>query len=144
MTCASTNLAMYIEAALDPDTTDDKKLSIKTQIHAGLASLKEGSEHWSSIKWTLRMFEAIVTRTGLSLTQQGTEQTSESQLNITSMIPFAPANYDWFNSNCSPGGEVPDVLLDFDAAGNLGTVYGSDAQDWMQDFLGTNSFDFSA
>ncbi|KIV92256.1 hypothetical protein PV10_06713 [Exophiala mesophila] len=144
MTCASTNLAMYIESALDAATTEDKKLSIKTQIHAGLASLKEGSEHWSSIKWTLRMFEAIVARTGLSLTQQGPEQTSQSQLNITSMIPLAPANYEWFNSSSPAGGDLPDVLLDFDAAGNLGTVYGSDTQDWMQDFLGTGSYDFSA
>ena len=135
---------MYIESALGAATTEDKKLSIKTQIHAGLSSLKEGSEHWSSIKWTLRMFEAIVTRTGLSLTQQGPEQTSQSQLNITSMIPFAPANYDWFNSSSPAGGDLPDVLLDFDAAGNLGTVYGSDTQDWMQDFLGTGSYDFSA
>ena len=140
MTCASTNVAMYIEAALDPSTTEDKRLTIKTQIHAGLVSLKEGSEHWNSIKWMLRMFEAIVTRTGLSLTQHDSEQTTTSQLNITSMIPFAQTNYDWFDINSDQCCDLPDLQIDLDAAGNLGNITGTGAQDWIQDFLSTGTY----
>lgn len=141
MTCASTNVAMYIEAALDPNTTDDKRFMIKAQIHAGLVSLKEGSEHWSSIRWTVRMFEAIVARTGLSLTQLVTDQTSQSQLNITSMIPFAETNYDWFDINYNSNGDLSDLLGDLDTAGNLGTVSSVDAYDWMQELLVTGTYE---
>jgi len=139
---------MYIEAALDPNTTEDKKRSIKMHIHAGLISLKEGGEHWINTRWTLRMFEAIVARTALTLTSPGPGQTSEPQFNVTSMIPFSETNYDWFDTNSHSNDDTPDLLVDLDAAGNIGTLdgdlgnmSGKSAEEWMQEFLRAGVYD---
>lgn len=42
-------------------------MTAKTQIHAGLAYLREAGEKWLNAKWTCRVFEYIIRRVGLSI-----------------------------------------------------------------------------
>lgn len=87
MTCASTILAMRIEIALDPATTPRKQLAIKTQIFAELEYLKESCEYWSSLIWTVRMFEAVISRTRLGLNPTSPNETPEGDTDASSVNP---------------------------------------------------------
>jgi hypothetical protein len=83
-TCASTVVAMHIEIALSPSFASPQRRASRTHIHNGLAYLRASSEHWQRVQWTLRMFEVVVARTGLSLGGP-----DHSDFDVTSMSPFA-------------------------------------------------------
>lgn len=58
---------MHIECALCSTTQPVQRQLSQTSIHNGLAFLRTSSRHWDSIRWSLRMFDAIVTRARLGL-----------------------------------------------------------------------------
>ena len=67
-TCASTMIAMHIECALSPCSTSAQRQLSQTSIHSGLAYLRASLQHWDSVRWSLRMFDVIVSNSRLSLT----------------------------------------------------------------------------
>lgn len=67
MICTSTVLAMRIEIALQPSINAHQHLASKGLIFTELQIIKEASENWSCLIWTIRMFEAVLTRTRLGL-----------------------------------------------------------------------------
>ncbi len=67
-TCASTMIAMHVECALSPCSTDSQRHLSQTSIHSGLAYLRASLQHWDSVRWSLRMFDVIVSKSRLSLT----------------------------------------------------------------------------
>ncbi len=75
---------MHIEIALSPSSSGPQSQISRTHIHNGLVFLRSSSEYWDSMRCTLRMFEVIVVRTGLSL--RGLDHFS---FDLTSMNPFA-------------------------------------------------------
>lgn len=96
MTCASTNLAMRIEIALNLSTTPRKQLAARTQIFAELEYLRESCEYWNSLVWTVRMLEAVVARTklGLAPVSRNDEERSRSQVDSTAGHLGAKTNED--------------------------------------------------
>jgi hypothetical protein len=74
---------MHIEIALSPSFASPQGRANRTHIHNGLAYLRASSEHWQRIRWTLRMFEVVVARTGLLLSGP-----DHCDFDVTSMSPF--------------------------------------------------------
>ncbi|KIW45076.1 uncharacterized protein PV06_03493 [Exophiala oligosperma] len=66
-TCASAIIAMHIEHVLGPKISQVQRQLSLTSIHSGLAFLRASSKHWDSVRWSLRMFDAIVARARLRL-----------------------------------------------------------------------------
>src|SRR5258706_1894120 len=89
MNCASTLLALHIEIDLHRSTTAHERHIARTRIHNELAYLRSLPSSWSPVKWTLRMFEVIVSRTGLSLATA-----EESDFNVRSDNPFNGNNHN--------------------------------------------------
>lgn len=144
MTCASTNLAMRIEMALDINITPRKRLANKGQIAAELEYLREACEYWSSLIWSLRMFEAVVARTGLGLNVDppdhgiepsqsrssprinGSEQTFSTAYQNPSEAPWDPSFTELFDANLN-------VTMNDNTFGILPIT---DNYDWLQNLLG--------
>ena len=61
-TCTSTAMAMHVECILDQTVSRVQKELSLASIHTGLAYLRAGAQHWNSVRWSLRMFDAIVSR----------------------------------------------------------------------------------
>lgn len=123
--CVSTLLAMHIETALSPTLSTNQKCIIRTRIHTGLSFMRETCEYWCSLKWTLRMFEVVVSRMGLSLTVA-----DDLVPDLNSINPF----------DSTDGSDFPlrdDDL--FDARGEDGFLDDlTDLNgDWLQDLLGS-------
>lgn len=146
MTCASTILAMRIEIALDSATTSRKQLAIKTQIFAELEYLRESCEYWSSLIWTVRMFEAVISRTGLGLVPASVNGSPDEYADA---IPANPCN-DSRGVNLGSQG----APLDFRDNATLATgtdsnfdipmsddIFGilpiTDNYDWLQNLFGS-------
>ncbi|KIX09208.1 uncharacterized protein Z518_00287 [Rhinocladiella mackenziei CBS 650.93] len=143
MTCASTNLAMRIEIALHPSITPRKLLATKTQIFAELEYLRESSEYWSSLIWTLRMFEAVIARTRLGLTEASPNEPCEGDadtISINARVNAADAQSR--QSECSNSGtcEAWDDAADlnFPVSDDVfGILPVTDNYDWLQNLFGT-------
>lgn len=58
---------MHIEHVLGPKISQVQRQLSLTSIHSGLAFLRASSKHWDSVRWSLRMFDAIVARARLRL-----------------------------------------------------------------------------
>lgn len=58
---------MHIECALSPCSNDSQRHLSQTSIHSGLAYLRASLQHWDSVRWSLRMFDVIVSKSRLSL-----------------------------------------------------------------------------
>jgi hypothetical protein len=80
------------------------------------------------MKWTLRMFEVIVARTALSLTI-----TDAPEFDVRSMNPFNNNNLPEADQDGS--GDLFNVADGSDA---FGTTMGRNAEEWLQDLLGSN------
>ncbi|KAG4281967.1 hypothetical protein FPRO06_10871 [Fusarium proliferatum] len=145
MTCASSILAMRIEIALDPTTGPKKKKALTAQLFSELQYLREGCEYWGSITWTVRMFEAAMVKTGLSIEQQqpdggmGTEGVSRgfqpAEGNQRPRDPTLLAETSNVDSL-----DDPDMffrqLPDMDTMNNLAGVFPlADDYDWIESFL---------
>ncbi|KAM5374737.1 hypothetical protein ACJZ2D_006381 [Fusarium nematophilum] len=87
MTCASTILAMRIEIALDPGTNPKRRFTAKMQVNAEIEYLREACQYWTSLTWTLRMFEAAILRMGLNI-----DTSSSVAPNVTSSRLITTAN----------------------------------------------------
>lgn len=138
MTCATTILAMRIEIALDPTVIARKRLTTKTQIFTELDYLREACDYWSSIMWSVRLFEAVVARSGLGLNAESPAETTDLEPGISS----TSQSTDESNAAAQAGSmemrdtTFGDVGLDFtmnDEAFGLLPV--SDDYDWLQDIL---------
>lgn len=120
-------LAFQIELALDSSSTHPLRITAKAQIQAGLSYLRDIKENWHSAEWTLRVYEWVVKRAGLSISD-GNEYNSMGQgtsFNTNHLSPRqdgdAAANYDqsiWIDPGSRPV-EMIERLPD----------------DWMQAFL---------
>jgi hypothetical protein len=119
---------MHIETALSPTVGGNEKLIARTHIHSGLSYLRDTCEYWTSMKWTLRMFEVIVARTALSLTI-----TDAPEFDVRSMNPFNNNNLPEADQDGS--GDLFNVADGSDA---FGTTMGRNAEEWLQDLLGSN------
>ena len=148
MTCASTNLAMRIEIALEPATSPKKQLAARTQIFAELEYLRESCEYWNSLIWTLRMFEAVIARTKLGMAPVGrfglrdvvaTSESANSSPSNDGNRPAAAAAAEKSNGR-------PDIYATFDnfavdpmtgISALPDDVFGllpiGDSYDWLQD-----------
>jgi len=146
MTCASTILAMRIEIALDPATTSRKQLAIKTQIFAELEYLKESCEYWNSLIWTVRMFEAVISRTRLGLAPTSPNETPEGDTDTSSINPRndnRPSNVglqswpgEFRDNNTLPMGT--DASLTMPMSDDVfGILPVADNYDWLQNLLGS-------
>lgn len=62
---------MHVEIALNSSRMGHMPRADQSLIRKGLAFLRAGSEYWHSIKWTLRMFDAIISKSGLILAEMG-------------------------------------------------------------------------
>ncbi|EXJ74998.1 uncharacterized protein A1O5_01694 [Cladophialophora psammophila CBS 110553] len=145
MTCASTILAMRIEIALDPTTSSRKLLATKTQIYAELEYLRESCEYWSRLIWTLRMFEAVVARTGLGLTTaspneakdrtEGTPQTNP-QDGTPGFQKQAPTGRmdNWEGGSIAASTDADFSMSMADDA--FGILPVTDNYNWLQNLLG--------
>lgn len=146
MTCASTILAMRIEIALDPATNPRKQLAIKTQIFAELEYLRESCEYWSSLIWTVRMFEAVISRTRLGLVPASPNESPEGDTDASSV------NYRnetrGYNAGSQGGpvefGDIGNLAIGNDAnltAPMSDDVFGilpvTDNYDWLQSLFGS-------
>ncbi|KAL2834151.1 hypothetical protein BJY01DRAFT_253104 [Aspergillus pseudoustus] len=138
MTCATTILAMRIELALDPAVTERKRLTLKTQIHTEIGYLREASEYWSTIMWSVRLFEAVVARNGLGLNAESPNETTDLEPGILS------TNLATDGSNAASEADpmemrnatFGDAVLDFtrnDEAFGLFPV--SEDYDWLKEML---------
>lgn len=58
---------MHIEYVLGSKINQIQRQLSVTSIHSGLAFLRASSKHWDSVRWSLRMFDAIVARARLRL-----------------------------------------------------------------------------
>jgi hypothetical protein len=61
----STVLALHIEVALDENVSQTRRLMSEESIRAGLAYLRVAQENWTSLRWTLRLFDWVFSKTGL-------------------------------------------------------------------------------
>lgn len=139
MTCASTNLAMRIEISLDPSVSTRKQVANKTQILAELEYLRESCESWSSLVWTLRMFEAVITRTGLHLPASSQpnlpENPVQTQLPQLTMLSQARSGQNGDESIDK------DIDLTFTLSEDcFGILPVSDNYDWLQSLSDMNDY----
>lgn len=58
---------MRIEIALYPGTNPKRRFAARMQIFAELEYLREACQYWTSLTWTLRMFEVAILRMGLNI-----------------------------------------------------------------------------
>ncbi|QGI85672.1 hypothetical protein CEK25_012401 [Fusarium fujikuroi] len=143
MTCASSILAMRIEIALDPSTAPKKKRALTTQLSTELQYLREGCEYWGSITWTVRMFEAAMVKTGLSIelqqpgmgatgVERGFQQAEANQRPRDPTFLAETSNMDAFGDPDMFFRHIPDM----DTMNNLAGVFPlADDYDWIESFL---------
>lgn len=137
---------MRIEIALLPATTPRKQLSIKTQIFAELEYLKESCEYWSSLIWTVRMFEAVIGRTRLGLVPASPNGSEDDYADSASNdLQNKTRGYD---AGCGPEEATDswdDGILAISTDANLtlpmsDDVFGilpiTDNYDWLQNLFG--------
>jgi len=113
MICASTVLALHIEVALEPAANRTQRLMAWAHIHAGLSYLRNIGENWPSIKWTLRVFEWIVARAGLSVADDLVEGFRTTAINPSNNHDSSTSNNISNNNNNNDEVELP-----FETAGN--------------------------
>lgn len=78
VTCASMIISMHIECALDPSTVNIQRQWNQRSIQGGLAYLRASLPQWESIKWSLRMFDAILAKLNLGLEASNSNEESLS------------------------------------------------------------------
>jgi len=158
--CVSTLLALHIEIALNHNTTPEDRLSTQGRIHNELKYLRNLSEFWSSFKWALRLFEVIVSRTGLALVA-AKEPVFGPGVNVLSSEVVDPsrsadddlsrpmdASNGFFQNNQFLSDGLPSQLLPDDAfnIGDTDYIFGSrvgrHTEDWLQDLFSNNLGNF--
>lgn len=137
---------MRIEIALDPATTPRKQLAIKTQIFAELEYLRESCEYWSSLIWTVRMFEAVISRTRLGLVPASPNESPEADTDVSSVNCRNDAGVYNAGSHGGPVelGDIATLAISTDAnltAPMSDDVFGilpvTDNYDWLQNLFGS-------
>lgn len=122
---------MRIEIANDPSVSLRKQASNKTQIFAELEYLRESCESWSSLVWTLRMFEAVITRTRLNLPSSSRSTLMEDSMQIQLPQLTTPSQ-----ARAGQNGDVgldKDIDLTFALSEDcFGILPVSDNYDWLQ------------
>jgi hypothetical protein len=137
---------MRIENALDPAIAACKKQAVRTQIYAELQHLRDSCEHWSSLKWTVRMFEVVINRTDLSLFTTRADPSNECDFDVASMNSFSNAEDNDLQAenrrinvyNPVVQSNVADTAHTESFDDYLGTFADKDAEEWFQDLLGYN------
>ncbi|KAK5400806.1 hypothetical protein LTR06_011227 [Exophiala xenobiotica] len=127
--CALNLLAFHIEIGLDKSTSFAMKIAVKARIHTCLSYLQSMSDHWRIAKWSLRVSNWVVRRSGLGLTDAttGTNTPANGQAGVSKeRAPNDPnAAHDREGSPFTPFAfDMDDILMN----------------DWMQDFVGENLF----
>jgi hypothetical protein len=130
---------MRIEMALTSKLDASQRLAAKMQIHAELEHLRESCEFWNSLKWSVRMFEVVLSRTGLLLITTGI---GGPDFDISSMDPFSNADKgstDRSNVDYDPFIGFPgEELVDGDMLNDdFGFATGRNTEEWLQDLLGS-------
>lgn len=146
MTCASTNLAMRIELALDPAITPQKLVATKAQIFAELEYVRESCEYWNSLIWTVRMFEAVLARTRLSPMGPSPNEASEGDDSTPSTNTLVNnSNFQDQQTACSDNGlleESHEVDFSLPMADDFfGILPVTDNYDWLESLFGVNTTD---
>ncbi|KAF5640800.1 cutinase transcription factor 1 beta [Fusarium sp. NRRL 52700] len=139
MTCASSILAMRIEIALEPNTTPKKKMALTAQLFTELQYIRESCEYWSSMTWTLRMFEVAISRTGLGIGQPGGGKNTESSGQGDQRPQDQPLFPQMVHHDCVDG---LDTLLDPQPAAEMNSMNDfagvfplADDYDWLESIL---------
>jgi hypothetical protein len=86
---------MHFECALNPISTEAQRRIHHAGIQSGIAFLRQSAEHWDSVKWSLRMFNAISNKLKLPLDAPafpGSE--SMSEMNTSQDIREQGANVE--------------------------------------------------
>ena len=145
---------MRIEIALGPNLSPRKRLAFKTQIFVELGYIRESCEYWSSLIWTLRMFEAVISRTRLGLTPCSPEEgTAESEVSPPmdtrgladdSAINASATQTDSWDANIFASGSTADVGMNV-SDDVFGILPMTDNYDWLQQLFASeglgDSFD---
>ena len=137
---------MRIENALDPTLSARKQLASKTQIFAELEYLRESCEYWSSLIWTLRMFEAVISRTRLGLTAESPEELRESEVDTPvrtagedgrdCAVDVAARPREGLSGNTFTVSTSADLSMSM-ADDVFGILPVTDNYDWLQNLLGS-------
>ena len=61
----ATVLALHIGIIIDTSLPKSQRLMSEVSIRSGLAYLREAQETWSSLRWTLRLFDWVFKKLGL-------------------------------------------------------------------------------
>ena len=129
---------MHIESALQHPVGSSRRLFSCTRIHSGIAYLRANCDRWSSVTWTLRLFEVIVSRTALALKTDG-----DTDFDIRTTNPFKRCkNSDGdngisYNTNFENDVCIPlEGLSEEDGNNFFGMGVGRDAEQWLQEILG--------
>lgn len=128
---------MRIEIALDPEVNASQKLALNAQIPIELEHLRESCEFWSSLKWTLKMFEVVLARTGLLLTPEGVDEHGPDfgidPFSNTDRGSVDRSNGDYDAFTGMPAQDYGDInMLDDES----GFITGRNTEEWLQDLLG--------
>lgn len=137
---------MRIENALDPNLSARKQLASKTQIFAELEYLRESCEYWSSLIWTLRMFEAVISRTRLGLTADSPEELRESDVETPVRntaedgrgftVDAATRHREAMSGNTFTVSTTADLSMSM-SDDVFGILPVTDNYDWLQSLLGS-------
>lgn len=77
-------MALQIETALSADCSRMQRETLKAEIHTVLTYLWEIEDTWLNAKWASRVFDCVVKRTGLSLSEsypEGVGAPNEATIN---------------------------------------------------------------
>lgn len=149
-TCASTLLALHIETALKSSLIDRAGLVSRTRIDTVMKFLRSFYPSWSNLKWTLRLFEVVVSRTGLSLTSTDGPSYDAKLSNPFYVASSAIENYLPKNGDKSNPDGVNGDSLPIDSISRTlfpeseeypSTVMGHSAEDWLQDLFNVNFYE---
>lgn len=116
-------LTFQIELALDSTSANPLKTTAKAQIQAGLSYLRNIKGRWNSAEWVLRVFEWVVKRAGLGLTD-GNDGCQSTPLN-------PPQSSACQNGD---GGDSVQQSIWMDVGSNIQGL----PDEWMNAFLDEN------
>jgi hypothetical protein len=153
---------MHIEIALDTSRTSRTPRTDRSLMHTGLDFLRASSEHWYSIKWTLRMFDVIISKLDLTLIESNGMNPEEScvdqfarrtnerryeESGDAEMIRRSPANATAEHSD-GVGfiglGNTFNLSSGFDADPLFDSlIVGEDPEKWLDDLLTEDAFAFN-
>ncbi|CZR65931.1 uncharacterized protein PAC_15831 [Phialocephala subalpina] len=127
-TCAATVVALHIETALDPNASRIQRSISQSRIQSGFLYLREAEKSWTSVKWSVKLFEGVLSHLRMSV-----EGDIEGGSSTAAYNPIYQA----------PEDEIPRLsddptLASFSNVNNWDEFI--DSEGWVQDLLG---FDFS-